>query len=74
MGDILDESQRVFQQLQAVVEGLPDDVRIEIVHREGREYYLVWLDDQRIQPGYFFNHFHDDHEPDIRAWLERIEK
>jgi hypothetical protein len=72
--DILDESQRVFQQLFAVVEGLPDDTCIEIVHQGRREYYLVWLDGQRVQPGEFFDHFHDDHEPDIRAWLARVEQ
>lgn len=22
----------------------------------------------------FFDHFHDDHEPDMRAWLARVEK
>jgi hypothetical protein len=21
-----------------------------------------------------FDHFHDDHEPDMRAWLARVEK
>ena len=21
-----------------------------------------------------FDHFHDDHEPDVRAWLERVEQ
>ena len=72
--DIVHESQEVFLLLLAVVEGLPDDVRIETVHQGQREYYLVWLDDQRFQPGEFFDHFHDDHEPDIRAWLARVEK
>jgi hypothetical protein len=72
--EVLDESRQVFQQLLAVVEGLPDDVRIETVHQGERKYYLVWLDNQRVQPGEFFDHFHDDHEPDMRAWLARVEK
>jgi hypothetical protein len=72
--NILDESQRNFQQLLAVVEGLPDDVRIETVHQGEREYYFVRLGDQRVQPGYFFDHFHDDHELDMRSWLARVEK
>jgi len=72
--DILDESQQFFQQLIAIVEGLPDDIRIEIVPQAGRECYFIWLDDQRVRPGEFFDHFHEDHEPDIRAWLARIEK
>ena len=65
--EVLDESHQVFQQLLAVVEGLPEDVRIEQVHQGSRVYHLVWLDSQRFQPGEFFDHFHDDHEPDIRA-------
>jgi hypothetical protein len=71
---ILDETQQVFQQLFTVVQELPEDVRIETVRQGERAYYLVWLDDQRIQPGEFFDHFHDDHEQDVHAWLARIEK
>jgi hypothetical protein len=72
--DILDESQQAFQQLIAVVEGLPEDVRIEIVRQGRREYYLVLLGDRRVRPGEFFDHYHDDHEADIRAWLAQVEK
>jgi hypothetical protein len=72
--EVLDESHQVFQQILAVVDGFPEDVRIEQVHHEGRVYHLVWLDEERVQPGEFFDHFHDDHEPDIRAWLARVEK
>ena len=72
--EILDESQQVFQQLVAIVEGLPEDVRIEVLHENERDFYLVWLGDQRFAVGEFFYHFHDDHEPDIRAWLARVEK
>src|SRR3954454_16517930 len=66
--EVLDESARLFQQLLAVVEGLPDDVRIE------QDYHLVWLNDQRFSASEFFDHFHDDHEPDVRAWLARDEQ
>jgi len=67
VSEVLDESQRVFQKLLAVIQSLPDDVRIE------REWRLVWLDDQRFPAGEFFDHFHADHEPDVRAWLAREE-
>jgi hypothetical protein len=63
--EVLDDTHQVYQQLLAVLEGLPDEVRIE------PEWHLVWLDDQRFPAGEFFDHFHDDHEPDIRAWLAR---
>jgi len=71
---ILDDSEHVFQQLFTLVKELPEEVKIETVHQGEREYYLVWLDDERIQPGEFFDHFYDDHEQDVRAWLARIEK
>lgn len=66
--EVLDESHQVFQQLLAVIEGLPDDTRID------EEWHLVWLNGQRFPAGEFFDHFHDDHEPDVRAWLARVEK
>jgi hypothetical protein len=34
---------------------------------------VVWVNDQRFPAGEFFDHFHDDHEPDVRAWLTRVE-
>jgi hypothetical protein len=70
--DVHDESQQVFQQLLTIVKALPEDVAIETVQQGGRAYYLMYLNDQRIQPGEFFDHFHDDHEPDVRAWLARV--
>jgi len=63
--EVLNESRHVFQQLLAFIEGLPDDVRID------QEYHLVWLNDKHFPAGEFFDHFHDDHEPDVRAWLKR---
>ncbi len=72
--EVLDETHQVFQQLLAVIEGLPEDVRIESVHQRGRDYHRVWLGDKRFPVGEFFDHFHDDHEPDIRAWLARVDK
>jgi hypothetical protein len=71
--EVLDETHQVFQQLLAVIEGLPEDVRIEQVHQAGRVFHLVWLDDERFPAGEFFDHFHDDHEPDVHAWLARVE-
>jgi hypothetical protein len=69
--EILEESHQVYQQLLAALEALPDDVRIERIEPV---YSLVWVGDQRFFPGEFFDHFHKEHEPDVRAWLERVEK
>jgi hypothetical protein len=69
--DVLDESQQVFLQLLAVIECLPDDVRIEQIEPY---YHLVWVGDTRYPAGEFFDHYRDDHEADVRAWFERVEK
>jgi hypothetical protein len=66
--EVLDESHHVFQQFLGVIEGLPDDILIEPA------YHIVRLGDQRFSASEFFDHFHDDHEPDVRAWLAHVEK
>jgi hypothetical protein len=71
--EVLDESQQQFQQLLALIEDLPEDVRIEQIHNQDRVFNLVWVEDQRFLVGEFFDHFRDDHEPDVRAWLARAE-
>ena len=74
LSEILAETQQQMQQLLALVKALPDDVRIEPMHEQGQIYHLIWLGDERFVPGEFFDHFHEDHEPDIRAWLAKMEK
>jgi len=68
--EILDESRQQLQQLFTVIEGLPDDVRIEFIEPK---FHIVWLGDQYFPVGEFFDHFYDDHESDVRAWLGRVE-
>ena len=69
LSEVLADARQMFQQLFTVMQALPDDVRIETVIAGGKEFYVVWLSDQRFPPGEFFYHFRDDHEPAIRAWL-----
>ena len=69
--EVLEDTRQVHQQLLTVLERLPDDVQIETVEPS---YYLVWVNGQRFPASEFFDHFHDDHEPDVRAWLEREAK
>lgn len=66
--DVLDESRQNLHELLTAMEELPDTVRIEHIEPN---FYLVWVDNERFVASEFFNHFHDDHEPDVRAWLER---
>jgi hypothetical protein len=64
--EVLDESDQVFQQLLAAIEGLPDQVLAD-AHR------LPWMEGRPFSAAEFFGHFHDEHEPEMRAWLARIE-
>ncbi len=72
VSQVLDYSRRVFQQFLDVIQSLPEDVRIEQLHYQGTVYNLVWLNDKRFPAGELFDHFHEDHEPDVRAWLARV--
>ena len=69
--EVLDETYQVHRQLLAVIEALPDEVRIERIEPA---YHLVWVDDQRFPASEFFDQFRDDHEPDVRVWFARVEK
>jgi hypothetical protein len=69
---VLDDSRDILQQILAVLEALPEDVRIEEL-QDGETIHMVWLGDQRFAAGDFFAHFHDDHEADVLAWLARPE-
>ena len=66
--EVLDESHQVFQQMFAAIEGLPDAILSDPAC------HLPWLEAESVKPSDFFAHFHEEHEPDMRAWLERVEK
>ena len=67
--EVLAESQLVFQQLRAAIEGLPDEVLMN------PQRHLPWWGGQPvISAADFFAHFHEEHEPAMRAWLARAEK
>ena len=68
--EILDETHQGYQQILAVIESLPEDVRIDYIEPK---FFLLWVGDERFHVGEFFDHFHDDHESDVRAWLARME-
>lgn len=65
VAEVLEDSENVLQAYQAFIEGLPEDVQIEAPWR------VVTLGDTRFPAGEFFDHFHDDHEAEIRAWMAR---
>lgn len=67
--EVLEETEQVHRQLVATIETLPEDARIELIEPA---FYLVWIGEERFLAGEFFNHFHDDHEADVRGWLARV--
>ena len=65
--EVLDESRAVFQQLLDAIEGFPMEVLND------PSVHLSWFEGQFPSAYDFFAHFHEEHEPDIRAWLVRTE-
>lgn len=66
--EVLDQSQQVFEQLLAAIEGLPDEVLNDVQH------HLPWLDGHPFNAAEFFAHFHEEHEPEMRAWLTQVQQ
>ena len=64
--DVLDENEQVFEALIGIIESFSDDIRIEIK----KDHRVVQLGEQQFSVGYFFDHFHEDHETQIREWLK----
>lgn len=65
--DVLKENIQVFEALMGIVKDFPDDIQIEIIE----EYRVVQFSEQQFSVGYFFDHFHEDHEAQIREWLAK---
>jgi hypothetical protein len=65
--EVLDESHQVFEQLLAAVEALPEEVLADVQR-------FPWMEGRPFTAAEFFAHFHDEHEPDMRAWLAEAEK
>jgi hypothetical protein len=64
--EVLEESHQVFQQLLAAIEGIPEEVLAEVDR-------FPWMEGQPFTGAEFFAHLHQEHEPDMRAWLARVE-
>ena len=62
--EVLAESRRVFQELVAAIEKLPDDA----LDDAGR---FPWTNGAPLTGATLFGHFHEEHEADMRAYLSR---
>ena len=64
VGEVLAESEQVFQALLAVIESLPEKV-LETVHLQ------PCMNGYPFNAAELFGHFHEEHEPALRAWMAR---
>jgi hypothetical protein len=64
---VLDEARRSFDRMRDAVLALSDEELTD----PGR---YPWMGGEPVGAviGYSFGHFHDEHEPALRAWLDRI--
>lgn len=67
LADVLDDSREVFQQVVAEVSALSDE-QLNDPQR------FPWLEGERLTGAFIFGHFHEEHEPDMRAWLARVKQ
>ena len=64
--DVLSDSREVFQQLLDAIDAFSDD-ELQDFQR------IQWLEGESLSGKLFFTHFHEEHEPDMRAWLARVQ-
>jgi hypothetical protein len=67
LAEVLRDSRDTFEQLLATLAAFPDDTPLDPAR-------FGWAADQEVSGRAFFSHFHDEHEPDMRAWLERVKR
>ncbi|MEO7076289.1 MAG: DinB family protein [Ktedonobacterales bacterium] len=69
LADVLRESREVFAQLVETLDAFPTSDLLDPTR-------FPWLEGEPLPltGAAFFDHFHDEHEPDMRAWLERIRR
>jgi hypothetical protein len=63
---VLSDSRETFQQLVDAISAF-DEAELRDSSRFG------WLGGERFRGASFFGHFHEEHEPAMRAWLEQAE-
>ncbi|HZC07267.1 MAG TPA: ClbS/DfsB family four-helix bundle protein [Ktedonobacterales bacterium] len=65
VSDVLLESRAVFQQLVDTLSAFPEAELQEPAR-------FAWLENEPWNGAAFFAHFHEEHEADMRAWLNQI--
>lgn len=67
LAEVLSDSREVFRQL---VETLDTISREELQNLRR----ILGLEEEQVSGSMVFAHFHQEHEPDMRAWLEKVKK
>ena len=67
LSDVLQESRDVFQQLFDTLNVFPEAALLDPTR-------FGWRENDAPTGAAFFAHFHEEHEPDMRAWLEKIRR
>jgi hypothetical protein len=67
LDDVLHDSRAVFQQLAETLDAFPEAELLAPGH-------FPWMEGEPLTGAIFFAHFHEEHEPDMRAWLEKIRR
>src|SRR6185437_9772557 len=65
LADVLRDSRAVFEQLVETLGAFPE---AELLAPER----FPWMEGEPLTGAIFFAHYHEEHEPDMRAWLEKI--
>ncbi len=67
LADVLRESREVFEQLAGALAAFPEADLLDPAR-------FPWLEGEPLTAAVLFGHFHEEHEPDMRAWLEKIRR
>ena len=65
LADVLSDSQEAFQQLVETLDAFSED-KLQDLRRS------LGLEEEQVSGSMFFAHFHQEHEPDMRVWLEKV--
>jgi hypothetical protein len=67
VADVLNASRAVFQELVDTINAFSED-ELQDPQR------FAWLQGEPLSGKFFFAHFHEEHESDMRAWLNRLKR
>jgi hypothetical protein len=67
LADVLSDSREVFQQLVDAIDAFSDE-ELQDPQR------FAWLQGEPLSGEFVFAHFHEEHESDMRSWLEKVRR